>query len=55
MAAYKLQITKYKCHCGKNATHQVFNTYNASYGFYCTKCADKQVKVLNSYDKISTT
>jgi hypothetical protein len=31
----------------KNATHEVYTTYNAYIGHFCEKCAKKEVRRLN--------
>lgn len=49
MAAYKVEILKRTCRvCSNRATHEVFNTYNASVGYFCRGHADKKVEELNN-------
>ena len=48
MSAYKVKITKSICVvCRALASYEVFNEYNASCGFYCTKHAGQRVKELD--------
>lgn len=47
MAAYSVPIPKPRCRCGKPATKQVFNTYNAHCGDFCTKHAAEKVRELD--------
>ncbi len=46
MHAYKVSILSKCCVCGVNAKWEVLNTYNSSYGHYCTKHADVQISKL---------
>lgn len=44
MPAYKVKIPKRQCQtCPSHATHEVFNTFNASVGFFCNRCADRRL------------
>jgi hypothetical protein len=45
--AYSIEISKPKCRCGKRATVQVFNRYNALVGNFCKKCGEAKVKELD--------
>lgn len=40
-----------ECSCGKPATCEVMNNFNAPCGRYCEKCAGKAVKQMNEKDK----
>ena len=51
MAAHKRVLSRRICKCGKTAKYEVFNTMNASYGEFCSPCADRLVKTLNLEDK----
>ena len=52
MGAYKVKLTKHHCRCNRPATHEVFNTYNASCGWFCSRCADKEVRSLKESEKL---
>lgn len=47
MPAYSIPLDTPKCYCGKKAKVQVFNTWNASVGFYCGPCGRRKVEELN--------
>jgi len=50
--AHAREIPKRECiMCGKNAQVEVFNTYNASFGFYCRLCGRKRVAELVKIEK----
>ena len=50
MPAYKISLKATCIKCGARATVEVFNTYNASLGKMCTKCADRKIRELNKED-----
>ena len=47
MPAYATEINPHRCGCGGAATHEVRNTYNASHGYFCKRCAARRVQYLN--------
>jgi hypothetical protein len=48
MGAYAVKLSKPKCsRCDKWATKEVFNTRNASCGYYCEKHARAMLRKLN--------
>jgi len=49
MPAYKKKIAQLPCYCGCQSTHEVFNTYNATLGYYCSFHADEKIKKLDAY------
>ena len=54
MAAYKTQIPRHLCVvCKSKAAVEVFNTYNASCGYYCTRHGVQRVKELNKLSPIA--
>lgn len=42
-----------QCRCGRQATHEVFNRRNASYGLFCKRCAAARVSELEREEKAS--
>ena len=51
MSAYSVSL-KHVCRlCGVRAAVEVFNTWNASQGFYCAKHGAERVRVLNLREK----
>ena len=44
--ARPLDLVCWKVGCGRRATDEVFNTYNASQGKFCKKHAAERVKLL---------
>lgn len=45
--AYIVEIPKPKCRdCSKKATHEVKNRFNASNGFFCRRCGEREVQRL---------
>lgn len=46
MPAYMKNIIQ-KCRCGEPALWQVFNKYNASMGYFCSRCGEEEVERLN--------
>lgn len=48
MPAYIIKLQSYLCQrCGASAKYEVFNTYNASCGYFCGKCAHSKKKELD--------
>jgi Zn finger protein HypA/HybF involved in hydrogenase expression len=42
-----------KCRdCTKEATHEAFNAFNATLGFYCARCGCKEVKRIIAEDEV---
>lgn len=50
MSAYAIDRS-YRCPCGRRATHEVFNTHNASQGMRCRVCAEKLVAKLKKEER----
>jgi uncharacterized Zn finger protein len=48
--AYLKEI-EIKCRCGKRATVELMNRFNASYGHYCAKCGKVALKALEGYEQ----
>jgi hypothetical protein len=46
MGAYTLELRRPKCFCGRNASLEVFNTFNASCGTFCTYHAKRKLAEL---------
>ena len=50
--AYSKQMPDRKCQsCLSKATHEVFNHYNASHGYFCKRCADREVRRIAGEEK----
>jgi hypothetical protein len=47
MAAYSVDIAQRCRRCGGRAHKEVFNSFNASLGIFCQRCAAARVKELN--------
>lgn len=54
MPAHTREIGRQCQRCGKRATVEVFNTYNASQGYYCAKHGDSEVARLNTPETPTT-
>ena len=50
--AYKVKITVPKCRCGGKAGYEVFNNKNASAGYFCGRCAYRQIKQLDWNERL---
>jgi hypothetical protein len=46
MGAYTLELKRPRCFCGKMASLEVFNTFNASCGTFCTYHAKRRLAEL---------
>lgn len=43
-----LKSIEHKCPCGKRATVEVFNNFNAPCGTYCKTCGERYVRELKA-------
>ena len=51
--AWHLRSIEFKCSsCGKRASYELFNTYNATSGYYCRRCGNIEVRKRNLDDII---
>lgn len=49
--AYKQSIKKSCANCGGVASVEVFNSKNASHGYYCARCGERRVKEIEKVEK----
>lgn len=49
--AYLKQIGKPRCSCGKPATKELFNQYNAALGVFCGSCGESRLVRQQSHEK----
>lgn len=48
---YLSEIYKHKCRCGKLATHELKTSGSTNYGYYCRKCAKREVVSRNKAEE----
>jgi hypothetical protein len=51
MGAYTRELTRPRCHCGRNASLEVFNTFNTSCGTFCAYHAKRMLAELKQSER----